>query len=188
MPRKIFYQEKVIELGTTAKTEEFRLKGKGHDNGAGGRYAEVVVKLYLGNVGGRYFVTPQGRIDTRKFGKWLTIKTGYGCVWHNDRNGKPTSNEFIGSDFLIWLGDPLSFPGDALVVPTEDFLNSDLLREVYGSCMYVGDENIAPKGTLVEGAYLNQTSFITNKAKVDLAMLEMSVGTLDQFLDNKGNL
>lgn len=166
---------------TEVKAETFRIKG--NDNGKGGDFFEVSTKIYLKNTRGK-LISKQGQIDTRKKGIKYAIKTGYGQLFHIDEDGRPTSGEFVKADYVIWSGDPLEKPEDALVVSIEDLLASDIIRLVYGTNQYKKPAERSYKGEKIEGAYKNQVNFISNKKKVDEIMFELSIGTLEQVIND----
>lgn len=178
----------VTGLLSTVTTGDFRKQGKGYDNGVGGDFFEAMIKLFIGNTRGAV-ISKMGQQDTRKLVKdgnnkvcGIAIKSGYGCLFHINREGEPISKEFTGTVYTIWAGDPLTPPEKALVVRTEDILNSEILREVWGTCMYARHTNPdAERGEKVPDAYKNQINFKSNKLKVDLEMNRMAIATLAEF-------
>ena len=178
---KILFIEFVSALVSVIVDGSYKGKSKGCDNGLGGDYFEAKIKLFLNNVRG-VLVSKMGRIDTRKAGFKIAIKSGYGCLYHIDEEGNPTSREYIGSDITVWAGDPLTPPEEALVIKTADILNSEIIREVFGTHMYQRHYNPeAERGSKIDGAFKNQVNLSSNKAKVDLEMNRLAVMTLAEF-------
>ena len=187
------FSDHIAENRSIAELGDYRNKGKGNDHGFAGKGVfEPACKLYLGTCKGA-FCSPAKQIDGRKKnadGRFdnLEFKSGYGEITSIERDGSFGSVSFRNADLIIWAGDPLSDPAEALVIRKADLLAQvDILRLVPCTEFYARHTDpTAEKGTLVKGAYCNQLNFIRcdnakNKAKVDARMRAIAIGTLAEY-------
>lgn len=136
-----------------------------HDDGAGGKFAEAVLKVLLQNTRGKRAITPEGRVDTRKDGLRVEVKTGFGEVYKYDKLGMP-EGDLLKADVVVWF----DFRGgqdarEGLVFWAEDFLALPIFRDVYSTAQYreqgLGAGVPCPAGWKSKAEYMREALKIT---------------------------
>lgn len=170
---------------------------KYHDDGAGGKLAEAVMKILLCNTRGKRAITPEGRVDTRKDGLKVEIKTGFGEVYSYDEHGTPCGS-ILRADVVVWF----DFRGgqkarEGLVFWAEDFLALPIFRDAYSTAQYreqgLGSGVPCPAGWKSKAAYMREALGITPcqrnfkgaamEATMRRVLNENALGTVEAFFD-----